>query len=131
MSFDIKIQLTNRERFKMKSEKRILKRYERENGRYIIRISTNTFRDLFNKYDRASSFHKRDLNRDLAEYLFESASDLYRRDYFVCLNLHAEKKSAELEEKVNKGIDSYFEYEGNKIDKKRKQVLHSYKGVLK
>jgi hypothetical protein len=107
----------------MKSERKIFERYEKENNRYIIQISTNTLRDLFNKYDRTSSFIKRDLNQDLAEYLFESASDLDGREFYVCLNLHSEKQADELEENVNRGIDSYFEYEINKIEKKREQIL--------
>ncbi|TFH01336.1 MAG: hypothetical protein E4H13_05205 [Calditrichales bacterium] len=107
----------------MNSEKKILERYEKENNRYIIQISSNTFRDLFNKYDRVSSFIKRDLNSDFAEYLYESATDLYGRDFYVCLNLHTEEQSDELEDKVNKGIDNYFEYERNIVDTKRKQVV--------
>ena len=107
----------------MKSERKILERYEKENNQYIIQISTNAFRDLFNKYDRTSSFIKRDLDYDLAEYLFESASDLDGREFYICLNLYAEQQSDVLEEKVNKGIDSYFEYEAHKIEKRRRQVV--------
>ena len=106
----------------MKSGKDILARYEKDNDRYALQISANTFRDLFNKYDRVSSFIKRDLNYNLAEYLFESATDLYGRDFYICLNLHTEEQSDELEKIVNEGIDSYFEYEKNKIDKKKKQI---------
>lgn len=107
----------------MKSEKKILERYEKENNQYAIQISTNAFRELFDKYDRTSSFIKRDLDNDLAEYLFDSASDLERREFYVCLNLYAEQQSDALEEKVNKGIDSYFEYEAHKIEKKRRKVV--------
>jgi len=107
----------------MKSEKKILKRYEKVDGRYIIQISTNHFRDLFNKFDRASSFIRRDLDYDLADYLFESASDLQNRPFYIRLNLHAEKQSEELEKKVNQGIDSYFEYESNKIKKRKRSII--------
>lgn len=107
----------------MHSERKILERYEKENNQYIIQISTNAFKDLFNKLDRTSSFIKRDLDYDLAEYLFESASDLERREFYICLNLYAEQQSDVLEEKVNKGIDSYFEYETHKIEKQRRQVI--------
>ena len=107
----------------MKSKRKILERYEKLDDRYVIQISSDTFRDLFNKYDRTSSFVKRDLNYDLADYLFESASDLDGRDFYVCLNLHAEKQSDKLEEKVNRGIDSYFEYESHKIERKKKSIV--------
>ena len=69
----------------MKSKRKILERYEKSDNRYVIQISSNTFRDLFNKYDQTSSFVKRDLNYDLADYLFESASDLEGREFYVCL----------------------------------------------
>lgn len=107
----------------MKSERKILERYEKENGRYIIQISTNNFRDLFNKFDRTSSFIKRDLDYDFAEYLYESASELIKRDFFICLNLQNEKQSKELEQKVNSGIDNYFEYETQRIENKKKGVV--------
>ena len=106
----------------MKSEKNIFSRYEKEDNRYIIQISTNTYRDLFNKYDRTSSLIKRDLNDDLANYLFDAASDLYGRDFYICLNIHDEKRTEELEEMVNRGVDSYFEHEIHKIIKRRSQV---------
>ena len=107
----------------MKSKRKILERYEKSDNKYVIQISSNTFRDLFNKYDQTSSFVKRDLNYDLADYLFESASDLEGREFYVCLNLHAEKRSDQLEEIVNKGIDSYFEYESHKIQRKIKHIV--------
>lgn len=107
----------------MKSEKKILERYEKNNNKYVIRISTNNFRDLFNKFDSTSSFIKRDLDYDFADYLFESATDLKGRNFYISLYLQSEKKSVELENKVNKGIDSYFEYESHKVEKKKKQVI--------
>lgn len=109
----------------MKSDRNILDRYEKEDGKYIIQISTNNFRDLFNKFDRTSSFIIRDLDYDFAEYLYESVSDLVKRDFCICLNLYQEKQSIELESKVNKGIDNYFEYEIHKNEIKKQSVVRN------
>jgi len=106
----------------MKTKKGVLERYEKEDCTYIIQISTNNFRDLFNKFDRTASFIKRDLNYDFAEYLIDSAEDLDGHDFILSLNLHSENKSIELENKVNIGIDTYFEYETNIIEKKKTQI---------
>lgn len=107
----------------MKSEKKIFERYEKDANQYVIQISTNNFRDLFHKFDKTSSFIKRDLDLDFAEYLFDSATDLKGRSFYISLSLQSEKKSVEFEDKVNKGIDSYFEYESNKIVKQKKKVV--------
>lgn len=106
----------------MKTKKGVLERYENEDSVYIIQISTNNFRDLFNEFDRTASFIKRDLNYDFAEYLIDSAEDLDGCDFILSLHLHSENKSIELENKVNKGIDNYFEYETHIIEKKKTQI---------
>lgn len=119
----------------MKKRKSVLERYEKEGSLYVIQISTDYFRDLFNEFDRTASFIKRDLNYDFAEYLVDSAEDLDGRDFILSLNLHSESKSIELEDKVNKGIDNYFEYETNIMEKKKTQIrkrilLHIFLAVL-
>jgi hypothetical protein len=107
----------------MRFVKKILKRYEKDDYRYVIKISTDYFRDLFNKFDRTSSFIKRDLDYDLADYLFDSASDLEGREFYIKINLHSENKSEELENKVNQGIDSYFDFELQKTQKRKRTVI--------
>ena len=107
----------------MKTGKKILERYEKDKNRYIIQISTNGFRDLFDKFDKTSSFIKRDLDHELAEYLFDSASELEGRPFYVKFNFTSEGVSEELENKVNKGIDSYFEYEMHKSEKDKRTIL--------
>lgn len=106
----------------MKTKQSILERYEKHGNTYLIQVSTNNFKSLFNEFDRTASFIKRDLNYDFAEYLFESAEDLVCHNFKICLNLHSENKSMELEDKVNKGIDNYFEYEINLITKEKIKV---------
>lgn len=103
--------------------KKFFDRYEWDGKEYVISISTNHFRDLFNKFDRTSSFIKRDLDYDFAEYLYESAIDLAGKPFYIRLDLHQEKRSDNLEKKVYQGIDSYFEYEVQKIDRQMGRVI--------
>lgn len=103
--------------------KKIAEYYERDGETFVIRISTNHFRDLFHKFDRSSSFVKRELDYDFADYLYESALDLDKYSFYIRIDLHAEKKSEELENKVYKGIDNYFEYEMHRVAKRMREII--------
>ncbi len=109
--------------FSFHYHKKVLERYEKSDDRYIISIWTRNIRDLFISFDRSSSFAKRDLDYDFADYLYESASDLDGKPFFIRLDIHQDIHNSDMEEKVYKAIDNYFEYEINRIEKRRRKIV--------
>lgn len=104
------------------NEKKVLERYEKDGKKYVISVSTNRFKDLFEDFDRSSSFLKRDLDYDFAEYLYESAEDLENREFYIRLVFHKEMESPDKEKKINQGIDNYFKYENHKLEKLNRNI---------
>jgi len=91
-------------------KKALLKRYHTDKGRYVVNISINSFEDLFNKFDKTSSFKKMDLNVEFAEYLHECAEEIGNHPFFIRLDILSGKQSPVFEEKVETSIDNYFEH---------------------
>jgi len=109
--------------FKFSSHRKVLDRYEKIDDQYVISVWTRKIKDLFTSFDRSSSFSKRDLDYEFAEYLYESASELERKNFIIRLDIHEDQYCQELEDKVYKAIDNYFEYEINLMKKRRRKIF--------
>ena len=70
----------------------ILNRYDKDqNGNLIIKIFTSKIEDLYEDYDKKSSFIKKDLKYKLEEYLFESVDEIGNTPFVLQFNF--EEKS--------------------------------------
>ncbi len=65
-------------------KKDILDRYDRDkNGDLIIKISAKRIEDLYNDFDKESSFLKKDLNEELVEYIIDSVKELSNENFVI------------------------------------------------
>ena len=80
-----------------------------ENDKAIIDISLDTLGDLFNAFDRKTSFYKRDLNQDFEDYLIASVKELEGHDFIIRLNIEKEL-TKDSEETIKKAIRNHFRF---------------------
>jgi len=65
----------------------ILNRYDKdENGNLIIKIYTTKIEDLYEDYDKKSTFIKKDLKEDLENYLEESVAEIADNSFIINFN---------------------------------------------
>lgn len=88
----------------------ILNRYDKnENGNLIIKIHTEKIEDLYEDYDKKSSFIKKDLKYKLEEYLFESVDEI--GDVPFILQFYFEEKvTLNSSKRLQSSINEYFSY---------------------
>ena len=91
-------------------ENYILNRYDKdENGNLIIKIHTKKIEDLYEDYDKKSSFIKKDLKEKLEEYLFESVDEIENAPFI--LQFHFEDSiSIDSSKRLQSSINEYFSY---------------------
>lgn len=99
--------------FKPKTEKLDLKklyRYNKEKNAFIIDISIDYYRDLYNDWD-FSPFKRRDLDTDLVSFIEECSEEIPLR-YKVIINffMPLEMRDLEKEKRSKAGLNNYFKY---------------------
>lgn len=88
----------------------ILNRYDRDkNGALLIKIFASKVEDLYEDYDKKSSFIKKDLKYKLEEYLFESVDEIGSTP-FVLQFYFEEASSKESLKRLQSSISEYFSY---------------------
>lgn len=91
-------------------KKDILDRYDiDENGEFIISIFARNVEELYNNFDKESSFLKKDLNEELVEYLIESVKEL-ENEKFVIKFYFKEKIDKESQQRIQNSIKRFFKY---------------------
>lgn len=102
----------------MKEE--ILDRYDlTSDGKVIIKISTKKVEDLYDDFDKQSSFLKKDLNEDLVSYIIDSVSEIDKDNF--CIKFYIEEIVDEKKQiKIKNSIKQYFHYLAE-LEKKRMQ----------
>jgi hypothetical protein len=88
----------------------ITQRYEKdENNNLILKISTSKVEDLFDDYDKKSTFIQKDLKESLEKYLVQSVEEIGNHPFVIqfYFDEFCDKKS---NNKVNTSIKEYFEY---------------------
>ncbi len=105
--------------FKSKLEKldlRKLYRFNREKNAYIIDISIDYYRDLYNDWD-FSPFKRRDLDTDLVSFIEECSEEIPLR-YKVIINffMPLEMRDLEKEKRSKAGLNNYFKYMLYKVE---------------
>ncbi|AXX84448.1 hypothetical protein CRU86_01040 [Aliarcobacter skirrowii] len=113
----------------------ILNRYDKdENGNLIIKIYTTKIEDLYEDYDKKSTFIKKDLKEDLENYLEESVAEIADNSFIINFNFD-EKSGVETQNRLKVSIKEYFEYlqflEKNKMrDNLRNSLIFISLGVV-
>ena len=88
----------------------IFSRYESHTGkRLAIDVSVGRIEELFEDFDSAASYVKKDLDQDLVDYLIESVREIGGYDFVIRINLpvHVQERHRK---RVRKSIKSYFRY---------------------
>ncbi|MCD4758601.1 MAG: hypothetical protein K8R39_10035 [Arcobacteraceae bacterium] len=108
-------------------KKKIIERYDvSDNGEVIIKISAKKVEDLYNEYDKKSSFSKKDLDQELVEYIIESVNEIGKEPFSLKFYLEDQIPKG-LQEKVRNSIKLYFSYLQDLEKKKMKeQVKNSF-----
>ncbi|RXJ83846.1 hypothetical protein [Arcobacter cloacae] len=88
----------------------ITQRYEKDkNNNLILKISTSKVEDLFDDYDKKSTFIQKDLKESLEKYLIQSVEEIGNNPFIIRFYFD-ESSNKESNEKVNTSIKEYFEY---------------------
>ncbi|MDH5297487.1 MAG: hypothetical protein OEV91_00525 [Desulfobulbaceae bacterium] len=88
----------------------IIGRYERESdGRLIIDVTVERLEELYDRFDSAASYIKKDLNEDFVDYLIECVKEIKQYDFLIRINL-SRPESAEKFQRVQGSIGHYFKY---------------------
>ncbi|MBW2501490.1 MAG: hypothetical protein JRD39_00995 [Deltaproteobacteria bacterium] len=88
----------------------IFSRYESFSDSCLaIDVSVGKIAELFEDFDSAASYIKKDLDQDFVDYLIESVQEIGRNDFVIRINLpeHVQEKHRE---RVRKSMKSYFQY---------------------
>ncbi len=91
-------------------KKDILDRYDKnDNGELIIKISAKRVEDIYNDFDKESSFLKKDLNEELVEYIIDSVKELSNENFII--EFYFKEKITENEiTKIKNSIHKFFNY---------------------
>jgi hypothetical protein len=107
--------------YKMKKD--ILNRYDRTgDDEIIINVSTDRFENLYDNFDMNSSFLKKDLSRQLVDYMIESVNEI-SNEKFIIKFYFKEKTGKEDFLQIEKSIDNYFNYLEELEKKKMKEQI--------
>lgn len=88
----------------------IFSRYEPHSDRKLaIDVSVGRVEELFEDFDSAASYVKKDLDQDFVDYLIESARELGGFDFVIRINLPMLVPERH-RKRVRKSIRSYFRY---------------------
>lgn len=108
-------------------KKKIIERYDlNEDGEIIIQISASKIEDLYNEYDKKSSFSKKDLDQELVQYIIDSVNEIGKEPF--CLQFYFDEKiEKKLQEKIKNSIRQYFSYlEDLEKKKMKEQIKNSF-----
>jgi hypothetical protein len=99
----------------------IFSRYESlSDQRLAIDVSVGRIEELFECFDSAASYVKKDLDQDFVDYLIESVREIGKYDFVIRINL-PEQVQERYHKRVRESITSYFRYlelvERNKVRK--------------
>lgn len=88
----------------------ILERYDKnQNDELIIKIHTTKIEDLYEDYDKKSTFIKKDLKDDLEHYLIESVEEIGENPFVINFYFD-EKGNFATEGRLKSSIKEYFDY---------------------
>lgn len=88
----------------------ILIRYPRnEDGGYIIDITAGKIHDLYNDFDKAAPYVRKELEQNLVDYITDSARELGKENFTIRFHLQ-EPPDDVMKARITTSINSYFMY---------------------
>ena len=88
----------------------IFSRYESHSSkRLAIDVSVGKIEELFEDFDSAASYVKKDLDQDFVEYLIDSVREIGGYDFVIRINLPMNVQERH-RKRLRKSIKSYFRY---------------------
>jgi hypothetical protein len=88
----------------------VLSRYESHSSRRLaIDVSVGKIEELFEDFDSAASYVKKDLDQDFADYLIESVREIHSKDFVIRINLPVQVNEKH-RERLQRSIKNYFGY---------------------
>lgn len=101
-------------------KKKIVERYDlSDDGEVVIKISAQRVEDLYDEYDKKSTFSKKDLDSELVTYLIDSVDEIGKERFFIKFYLEDEIDE-KLQNKVKNSIRQYFFY----LQDLKKKMMH-------
>ena len=98
-----------------------------DDDKAIIDISLETVSDLFNSFDKKTSYYKRELDQDFEDYLTDSVKELDGHPYIIRLNLEKDFDGV-IEDTIKKAIHNHFRYkywcEKKNVSKELKKFIY-------
>jgi len=106
-------------------KKKIVERYDvSDDGEVIIKISAQRVEDLYNEYDKKSSFSKKDLDQEFVTYIIDSVNEIGKEPFYIKFYFEDEIEE-KLQEKVRNSIRHYFLYLQDLENKMMKEQVNN------
>ncbi|MBR4328931.1 MAG: hypothetical protein IKP71_03695, partial [Candidatus Riflebacteria bacterium] len=80
-----------------------------EDDKAIIDITLETINDLFNSFDRKTTFYKRELDQDFEDYLISSVKELDGHSFIIKVEIENNYDKIS-EEPIRKAIKNHFRF---------------------
>ena len=91
-------------------KRNVLSRYERdEAGRVVIDVSASRPDDLYNNFDKSSPYIRRDLDKDLTDYLVSCVLELDDAPFVIRLTILSPMEESRVS-RVRRSVKEYFVY---------------------
>lgn len=105
---------------------KIINRYDTTpNGEVIIKIATQSVEDLYDYYDKKSTFLKKDLSEPLVQYLIQSVDEIGNSPFVIEFYFENNTTIASTKEKIQNSIADYFAYMQEVEQKKMKEQIRN------
>jgi hypothetical protein len=108
----------------------VLNRYETTpKGDVVIDVAATRVEDLYNDYDKCSPYIRRDLERELVDYLIDCAKEIRPRRFVIRFTLgHFPDQTKQA--RVCRSINAYFMYLDEVERQKGRQILRKSAALL-
>jgi hypothetical protein len=88
----------------------ILDRYNRQtDGAIIIDVAVRSINDLYNFFDRKTSYSKRDLDEDFVDYLIDCQKEIRQQSFVIRITIENPVDQIG-ETRIQTSINNYFHY---------------------
>jgi len=94
-------------------KKHILDRYDSlPDGRFLVDVATGDMAGLFEEFDRAAPYYRKDLDPQLAEYLCGCVREIGRAPFALRFSFDRAPDEA-ARQRIRRSVRSYFLYRGD------------------
>lgn len=102
----------------------VLSRYERiDDGSIAIDVAATRVEDLYNDFDKSAPYIRRDLSKDLGDYLIDCAKELKNELFVMRFTLVQPPDDVE-QSRIRQSISAYFLY---LVEGERQKVIQKFR----